>query len=316
MTSQCKICGEDFSSLNSLHKHIKKHDYHVMDYYVSFYPRKNKLTGEQLPFKDVESYFNKDFHNRVQMNKWLENSSEIEAKEYIQSKILERVYKKDRKFLPFYLELENCFLPKLDIIKKYFGSYSSFSSLTGIPLLFDKGLCKNFFDALPNNLEIAIDTREQKPLSFSFPSKSHKLSFGDYTLMGDNYNYTFVDRKSANDLCGTLIGENLQRFRRELQLAKDMDSFIFVVIESSISSIIKMQKKFKRKSTIDYILKNLRDCMYDFPNVCQFVFVENRKNASQIIPHILYHGKKLWKTDLQYFLDKHYELGRGNTKKS
>lgn len=301
----CKICGQEFKETKSLHGHLKKHNYYVADYYVEFYARKNKLTGDFLPFKDVESYFNKDFVTRIQMNKWLKQVPENEAKEYIKSQISNRVCQKNREYLPFQIELENCFLPKMDTIKEIFGSYGEFAKTIGVPPLFDKGLIPNFFSGeLSSDLEILIDTREQKPLSFDFSSKSSKLSFGDYTLSGDHYNYTFVDRKSGNDFCGTMVGKNLERFRRELKLTQDMDSYMFVVIESSVSKIIKWQKKFKRKNTIDYILKNLRDVTYDFPRRCQFVFADNRNFSQFLIPRLLFHGSKVWRTDMQYFVDK------------
>jgi len=306
--SICKICGKDFGKTGSLHKHLKSHDYYVADYYVEFYGRKNKFTGDLLPFKDIESYFNKDFSNRIQMNKWLNSVSEEEGRNYIQSVIMDRVKEKKREYLPFHLELENCFLPKMDMVKQKFGSYSSFSKTVGTDPLFDKNIVDGFFDkTLPSDLEIAIDTREQKPLSFDCGHRSHKLSFGDYTLFGDNYNYTFVDRKSATDFCGTMVGENLERFKREVKLAANMDAYIFVVIESSVSKIIKMQKKFKRKASIDYILKNMRDISYEFPRRCQFVFAEDRKFSQFLIPRILYFGQDVWRTDLQYFIDKKKE---------
>lgn len=305
----CKVCQKNFEKLASLHKHIKQHDLHLADYYVRFYGRKNLLTGDLLPFKDVESYFNKDFTTRVQMNKWLESIPAEQAKEYVQSKILKRVYDKKRKYLPFHLEMEHCFLPKIDIVKKLFGSYSEFSSSCGLDLMFDKNIPSSFFTKeLPKDLEVVTDTREQKPLEFNFKTKIQKLSFGDYTLSGSYYDYTFVDRKSASDFCGTLSQLNLERFRREIQLTQDMNAYMFVVVESSLSKIIAEQKHFKRKSNIDYILKNMREVMYDFPRRCQFVFTGGRKNSKFLIPRILYYGKQLWQTDLQYFID--YELAR------
>ena len=168
--------------------------------YVKFYARKNLLTGDLLPFKDVESYFNKDFTNRIQMNKWLEQLDPLDAQEYIQSKILRRVYDKKRNFLPFHLELEHCFLPKLDIIKKMFGSYSHFAKSCDLDLMFDKNIPLDFFDGdLPKDIEIAIDTREQKPLDFKFNTKKHKLSFGDYTLLGVRADFVVLpDRQGSH----------------------------------------------------------------------------------------------------------------------
>ena len=311
----CKVCEKKFTKLASLHKHIKQHSMHLAEYYVNFFGRKNLLTGDLLPFKDVESYFHKDFTNRIQMNKWLRQVGQTKAKEYVQSTILKRVYDKKREYLPFHLEMEHCFLPKLDIVRELFGSYSNFAEGCGIELMFDKPLVKDFFDLdLPEDLEIFIDTREQKPLDFNFKTKNQKLSFGDYAAAGNYYDYTFVDRKSANDFCGTLSSGNIDRFRRELQLTDDMDSCMFVVVESTIQKIIAQQKVFKRKATIDYLLKNLRDIMYEFPRRCQFIFTGSRNNSKFIIPRILFFGKKLWRTDLQYFVD--YELDRRKANKA
>ena len=80
----------------------------------------------------------------------------------------------------------------------------------------------------------------QKPLSFDFcQSEVLKLDIGDYTTLGKYYNYTFVDRKSGNDLQGTLNKHNIERFRREIQRAQEMDSYLFIVIESNVEKMIK-----------------------------------------------------------------------------
>lgn len=310
----CKVCEKQFDKLGSLHKHLKQHNYFLADYYVEFYQKRNKLTGNLLPFKNVETYFERDFLNRSQLNQWIQDAEEEEAKQYIRELIVSRVKNKNRDFLPFHLEIENCFLPKIDLIRKYFGSYSNLSKEVGLDILFDKPLSKDFFTAkLPSDLEILVDTREQKPLTFDFKSKDYKLAFGDYVLAGDYYNYTYVDRKSGTDFCGTLGKANLERFKRELELTKQMNAFMFIVVESSVEKIIKENKAFKRRISMDYILKNLRDITYEFPRNCQFVFTSTRKNSEYLIPRILYFGQKIWRTDLQYFID--HELARRQSEK-
>ena len=67
---KCKACGKDFESERALHCHIKVHQMTLAEYYVKFYQRKNKLTGELLPFKNKKDYFSKDFSNRSQLVKW------------------------------------------------------------------------------------------------------------------------------------------------------------------------------------------------------------------------------------------------------
>ena len=44
--------------------------------------------------------------------------------------------------------------------------------------MFDQNIVDGFFaDDLPKDLDIAIDTREQKPLEFDFKTTSHKTIF-------------------------------------------------------------------------------------------------------------------------------------------
>ena len=43
---------------------------------------------------------------------------------------------------------------------------------------------------------------------------------------------------------------------------------------------------------------------------CQFLFSGSRKMSEEIIPRLLYKGKEVWSTDMQYFLD--HELDRRN----
>lgn len=62
---------------------------------------------------------------------------------------------------------------------------------------------------------ILVDTREQTPLSFSFPSITATLSTGDYSVLGLEDNFT-VERKSLSDLYGSLTSGR-ERFSRELQ---------------------------------------------------------------------------------------------------
>ncbi len=67
------------------------------------------------------------------------------------------------------------------------------------------------------------------------------------------------------------------------------------------------------KSNLTYIFYNMRQIIQDYPRRCQFVFTGSRESSQQLIPKILYYGKKLWKTDLQYFIDtRAYELERRN----
>ena len=56
------------------------------------------------------------------------------------------------------------------------------------------------------------------------------------------------------------------------------------------------------------MLKQIKDISHEYPRTCQFIFVDTREIAAAIIPRLLVYGKKIWQTDMQYFLDQKNEL--------
>lgn len=63
---------------------------------------------------------------------------------------------------------------------------------------------------------VVIDTREQTPLPFAFmPSERGTLSSGDYSFRGGEELFA-IERKSIPDLVACCVGENRERFFREL----------------------------------------------------------------------------------------------------
>ena len=106
----CAECGKEFASRASLHKHFKQHDLNLASYYTKHFPRKNKLTGDPLPFKRYEEYFERDFSTKQQLLKWCEENSLEEVKKYAMSLLEKRHNKKNRKYGAFHLETKNSFL--------------------------------------------------------------------------------------------------------------------------------------------------------------------------------------------------------------
>ena len=309
---RCAECKKEFEGRGSLHKHLKQHGLSLAEYYTLHYPRVNKLTGEPLPFKKFEEYFERDFSTKQQLRKWCKSAPSSEVGKYILSLMEKRQLKKERPYAPFHLETKSCFLPDIDIYKKIFGSYNQAAERVGLRPLYFKKLPKGFFSqALPRDLTIAIDTREQKPLSFDCHQENLKLEVGDYVAIGERYSYTYVDRKAGSDLHSTLSNANYERFKRELGRVRELDSYLFVVIESTPQQMIKAKRAFKRGSNIEFILKRLRDLSYEFEGHCQFLFTGSRAISAEIIPRLLCAGKDVWDTDMQYFLD--HELDRRNT---
>ena len=305
----CAECKKEFTSRASLHKHLKQHGLNLASYYTQYHPRLNKLTGDPLPFKKFDEYFERDFSTKQQLLKWCKENPKNQVKEYATSLLQKRHWRKGRKYGPFHLETKNSFMPSISIYKELFGNYSAACEAVGCEPLYNKKLPKDFFSfSLPKDLAIAIDTREQKPLRFKeCENQTLKLDVGDYTALGEYYNYTFVDRKSGNDLQGTLAKNNIERFRREILRAKEMDAYLFIIIESSVEKIIKENKVFNRRANIDYTLRQIKDICHDYPRACQFIFTGNRENAEYLIPRLLVVGKNVWQTDMQYFWDAREE---------
>ncbi len=305
MAPICKECGKVFENDNGLHRHLKAHNMSVAEYYTKHYPRKNKLTGDPLPFKNKFDYFNTDFSTRAQLIKWCDKENSDKVNPYILKQLKNRVQQKQLKYAPNHIEVEINKLPPIDVYKRNFGGYGQACKELGLEPIYSKGITKDFFHK-KNSIEeipIYIDTREQLPLSFK-NNKEMKLDFGDYTMGGDNYTYTYVDRKSEGDFKGTL-GGGFKRFRRELQRAKEFNSYLYVVTESSIDNIKRNNNFGPHKSNLAYLWHNMRLLTHEFKGHCQFLFTGNRGTSELVIPKLLYYGKELWDVDLQYFFDNY-----------
>lgn len=276
MTETCKICQKTFKSKKGLHVHLSRtHKMSVPEYYTQIFPRKDKHTGELLPFKDFTDYFSRDFATLENFLAWSEGASVDEVKSVMLNQLKARIEGKELKYAPSYLELSLNELPTIDIYKKFFGSYSIACNELNIEPLYNKKLFSGFFDEHKKlkDIKILIDTRERKPLEFS-NSASLKLDFGDYAVGAPHYNYTYVDRKDESDFRSTMTS-GFDRFTRELERAKDFDAFIFIVVEGSVESIIKNNNLIPKPANLSFIWHNMRVLAHKFPRRCQFIFTGN-----------------------------------------
>tara|TARA_R100001460_G_scaffold35792_2_gene68799 strand:- start:182 stop:1129 length:948 start_codon:yes stop_codon:yes gene_type:complete len=308
MLYKCKECGKEFKSLRSLHAHIKRHDLLLGDYYVKHYQRRNKLTDELLPFKNYKSYFAKDFNHPSELLEWCDISPKEIVKSYIIDILRRRITNKNLDHGPTNLDLITAGLPPVDVYKEYFGSYTEACQECGVKPLLYKKLPKQFHSDF-SNVEILIDTREQKPLTFAY-SKKQKLDFGDYGVQGDLYDYTFVDRKNFADFCST-VTIHYKRFAKELERCRDLGCYMFVVVDENFDNMENVNKKNYKKFKLDYVYHNMRELQNEYSECCQFVFSGSREYSSYLIPKLLILGRNLWEIDMQYFWSKllyKYEL--------
>tara|TARA_B100002019_G_C21268207_1_gene600618 strand:- start:1238 stop:2182 length:945 start_codon:yes stop_codon:yes gene_type:complete len=306
MPLKCKICEKEFKKNSGLHIHIKRgHKTELKSYYKKFYPKKSKLYGKTIPFKSAEDYIKKDFISREELIEWCSKENPEIVKPYIEELLVSRKESKGLKYALSEIELELCNFPNIDSYKNVFGSYTKLCKKINLNCFLNKKIPDDFFidKQEEKDLKIFVDTREQKPIKFK-NSDAMKLDFGDYTVGGEMYDYTYVDRKSEGDFKSTLSGDNYERFKRELERARKFDSYIFIIIESSIEKI-KLNNNFgAHKSKLPYIWHNLKQMSQDYRDVCQFIFAHNRAGLKKIIPKILLNGKKLWNVDVQYFINK------------
>lgn len=305
MSAECKVCSEAFKNDKGLHMHISKiHKITLAEYYVNFYNRKDLHSGELLPFKNKNDYFNNDFINYDNFLKWSEYADSDNVKLYLLKRLKNRIDEKKLNFAPSHIELLLNGLPDINLFKKFFGSYSSACDELKIKPLFNKNIMAGFFeeDSFFDELKILVDTREQQPLKFP-RSMFMKLDFGDYAVGKPHYDYTYIDRKSESDFKGT-FSTGIARFKRELDRAKEFSSYVFIVVESSIDQVIENNNYGPHKSNLSYIWHNVRAVSHEYAGTCQFIFSGSRDRSKFLIPRLLFHGKKLWNTDMQYFLDK------------
>jgi hypothetical protein len=302
MLFSCLECEEEFDSEKSLHAHIKKHNRMLLqDYYVKHFARKNLLTNELLPFKNKESYFDHDFNSIHEVYRWCDIANPETVKNYIIDKLATRIESRNLKFAPNEVELYVTRLPNIDIYKKHYLSYTYACDKIGVKPMFNAKLPDEFNNDY-SNLLILTDSREQEPLYFK-KQKVKKLDVGDYCII-DGFDYTFVDRKSEADFKTTVSRDNIKRFTRELERARKMNCYIFVVIEGKLEDMEKNNKKAAHVSNMNYIFHNMRLLQHEFRDCCQFVFSGSRKRSELFIPKLLKCGKKIWNTDVQYFINK------------
>jgi hypothetical protein len=271
------------------------------DYYVKHYQRKNKLTGSLIEFKSYEDYFERDFAVYDQLIEWCDTKPTEEVGPYILDLLNKRITSKKLSFGPNTIDLFTSGLPSIKIYQKIFGSYKKACEECGVAPMFGANIPKEFHNDY-RKVRIYIDTREQQPLQF-FDSRSLKLDVGDYAVSGDYFDYTYADRKSFPDFCNTMTTE-YKRFARELQRCRSLNSFLFVVVESDLYKMEHTNSRSPKRYNLKYVFHNMRELQNQFPDCCQFVFSGNRGNSQMLIPKLLMVGQKIWKTDVQYFLDK------------
>jgi DNA excision repair protein ERCC-4 len=127
---------------------------------------------------------------------------------------------------------------------------------------------------------IVIDTREQEPLVFErLASRVGMLVSGDYSVAGLEHGFA-IERKSIADLVGCCIGQNRERFERELHRLRGY-RFKRLLVVGSEPEILKGDYRSNIKPQA--VIGTLRafEMRYDLPVVfCQTPELAARKVES------------------------------------
>ena len=305
----CKVCSKEFSSDSSLHRHLRLHKLRVEDYYHKHYARLDLYDKSLIKFKNKEQYFDTDFNSRINLKKWINESDSEKVKVYIKNLLEKRRLKKNLTYSPSQVELRSLITPPVKIYNNFFGDYYKLCQDIGFQNRFSK--LESEIKSNVNNLNdcfIYIDSREQKPLKFNMQSEVKCLKFGDYALSDkDLTGNCYVERKSVNDLIGTLSG-GYERFLRELVRAKEANAYLIILVEESFSNCMSfnyLPHVFQKgtKVTPEYLFHNVREIIQNHEHL-QFLFVDGRKEASRVVEKIFSCGHIYKKVDLQYAYDE------------
>lgn len=297
-----QISYHDFKTDKDFKSWLRKHNMLMRHFFEKYHPIYDPLTKEKILFENKTQYFEEQkFKTKKNMAIWLSKQPISDAQDFILNQLEYRKNKKKLKKFPCHLETRICnYIPSLNHILKYFD-YQEIQKRIKL---------KAFLNNL-SNLElkrnpdffVLMDTREQNPLNLDTEIVESKLEFGDYTAGGEHFNGVFIERKSLEDLCGTL-SRGFERFQKEIVRAKSLDSYIVVLIESSYSDFENLEKekigKFS-KVTFEFIGSRISKIMQENDNI-QFLFVRNRKESEKYLLKIL-QSENVRSSDLQYMYD-------------
>lgn len=308
-SSVCKICQHVFETDSGLHKHLKSHKLNVESYYSSLFPRRDLYDNVLIKFKNKDQYFDTDFNNRINLKKWIKSKPREEVKDYIKSLLVKRKEKKNLTYSPCQLELRSLITPPVKIYNEFFENYYKLCESIGLINKFknfDEIVCSKPYTF--DKYKIYIDSREQKPLVFDRPSEIRALKFGDYTFSDkEATGNCYVERKSVNDLIGTLSG-GYDRFLREIERAKNDNAYFIILVEESFANCMSfnyLPHVFKKgtRVTPEFIFHNVREIIQNNLNL-QFLFVQGRKEASRVLEKIFTCDCSYKSVDLQFAYDE------------
>lgn len=298
---KCLIDNSEHKSRADMHARLKQLRLKQEDYYRTYIPRTDLLTGEPIPFKTAEQYLTQDFVDKRNLKKWVKANPD-KGREWMVNWLKQRKAEKNILVAPSHTELKS--LKVLSAIDcEDIGGYAGLASEAGLVVRYD---LNEKLDTEELTCEILCDTREQMPLNIQGMARA-ALRVGDYGLPDPYDQGIFIERKSLNDFIGTL-GRGLERFSRELERARGLGAYVIMLVETDLNQALSFNylPHIKRhvKATPDHIFKGLRDVLNAYPECFQCLFVDGRPEAARLVRKLLGAGSSVKTIDLQYLYDK------------
>lgn len=300
----CQICKAEFNTLRSLHAHLNKvHSFSQESYYHYFYPRYDLGSNELINYKNYDQYFDSCFNSRVSFVDWaskLDSEEKIsEVKSYCLGTLKKRASEQKLNYFPSHVELKSLLLPSMFGLQKIWGGFDGLFKEVTYATRFHYSQDIKFSE---ESYQVYIDTREQLPLNFE-NRKVVKLSIGDYAPSAPLFADVFIERKSLNDLAGTL-SSGFDRFEKEIKRAKSLNGYLVVVVESTFTDAetYSPYNSFSKKINGAFLFHNIRKLMQENDNV-QFVFTGTRKRCMECIDNIFRLRESAKTLDLEYLKD-------------
>lgn len=294
----CLIDQTEHATADDLHRYLRKLKVKQEDYYIQYLPRKDALTGEQIPFKSVDQYLNTEFLSKENLRKWI-NQNPTQGLLWAVNWLAKRKVEKELVYPPTQVELRSLLCPTMHYYNGA-GGYNKICQELGYKIRFE-GEFNPFPSWLMEKMDdlIITDTREQLPLSINSTIRA-KLNVGDYGLVPDHDVGVYIERKSIADFVGTM-SLGYARFVREMERAKEVDAYIIILIEYPLDLALAHKPKHGNTS-MAHVFKRLRDLLSNFTNV-QALFALNHEESGWLVPKLLSAGTSVKHVDLQYLYE-------------
>lgn len=310
-TVDTSIQARNIEELNEMAKsHLLKRE----SFFRIYFPRKDLLTGEEIPFKDAIQYLTTDFVKKENLRKWL-GLNPAKGREWAINWLKQRKETKGLVYAPSQAELNSLCCPTMRYYD-YIGGYYNITRELGFS---DRYIGQDpVFTSDISDATLIQDTREQTPLSLPLKTVVRKLDCGDYGLDSPHDCGVYVERKSLNDFVGSLTtrkvvrkkkgdDSSFERIERELTRAKEAGHYIVMLVESPITDALAFDElpwMRHSKASPAYIWHNLRELLNRFPLSFQVVFANGRQDAARKMMRIFQMGQQVRQIDLEYAAEK------------